>query len=184
MLKSYLKIIFSMLIWGTLAIFVRNIPYASSFIVLLRIIFGLLFLLGAVLLTRSKFHWDALKKNAVRLLISGVFMGFNWAALFESYRYVNVSVATLCYYCAPVFVVIGSRLFFGEKLRPVKIVGISGAVAVLDNEGTANGCSHRHDYRDGRGHGRRQSHARHSVRTRLRRSVFLRHAPQQDLRRA
>jgi RarD protein len=49
--------------------------------------------------------------------------------LFESYRFTTVATATLCYYLAPVFVVLLSPLVLKEKLSPVK--GICAAVAVL-----------------------------------------------------
>lgn len=38
------------------------------------------------------------------LLISGVLLGSNWVFLFEAYRRTTVSVATLCYYLAPILV--------------------------------------------------------------------------------
>lgn len=128
LIKSYIKVIAAMLIWGTIALFVRNIPYRSPEIVMCRIIFGLLFLLVVWTVSGKKVDKAALKKNAPRLLLSGIVMGFNWAALFEAYIYVDVSIATLGYYCAPVFVVIGSLIFFRQKPGMVKTLAMAGAV--------------------------------------------------------
>lgn len=128
MVKSYIKLLVSMLIWGSLAVFVKQISFTSEQIVLCRVILGLTFLLLVFLLKRKKLTKDALKKYGIRLLITGVVMGFNWVALFESYKYVDVSIATLCYYAAPVIVCICSAIFFREKLTVIKIISIAAAV--------------------------------------------------------
>ena len=55
-------------------------------------------------------------------------MGFNWILLFEAYNFTSVAAATLCYYMAPVFVIIASPLLFGEKLGTRKLFCVIGAV--------------------------------------------------------
>ena len=126
---AYIRVILSMLIWGTLALFVKNIAYSSAEIVLARIIFGLFFLIAAYLFTKKKSPKENIRRNIPRLLVSGACMGFNWMCLFESYRWVDVSIATLCYYMAPVFVVLGSLLFFRQKLNLMRALGIAAALA-------------------------------------------------------
>ena len=49
-------------------------------------------------------------------------MGFNWILLFESYNYTSVAVSTVCYYMAPVFVILAAPVFFKEKLTLKKII--------------------------------------------------------------
>jgi len=126
---AYAMVILSMLIWGTLALFVKNVGYSSAEIVLVRIVFGLAFLLAAYLLTKKKSGAAAIRRNLPRMLISGAFMGFNWICLFEAYRWVDVSIATLCYYMAPVFVMLGSLLFFRQKLNAARCIGMAAALA-------------------------------------------------------
>lgn len=126
---AYIMVILSMLIWGTLALFVKNIGYSSAEIVLARIIFGLIFLVAVYLFSKKKSPKESIRKCLPRLLVSGACMGFNWMCLFESYRWVDVSIATLCYYMAPVFVVLGSLLFFRQKLNLMRAVGIIAALA-------------------------------------------------------
>lgn len=126
---AYAKAIIAMLIWGSLALFVKNIDYPSAEIVLARILFAMAFLLILFALKRRRPDGAALKKHGLKLLISGAAMGMNWAALFESYRWVDVSIATLCYYTAPVFVMIGSILIFREKLSLPRAAGMIAAVA-------------------------------------------------------
>ena len=67
----------------------------SAAIPFARALIGALFLAAVQLIRRQPFAWADIRRNIVRLLISGVLMGFNWILLFESYRYTTVAVATL-----------------------------------------------------------------------------------------
>ena len=126
---AYFMVILSMLIWGTLALFVKNIGYSSAEIVLARIIFGLVFLAAVYMFTKNKSPKENIRRSLPRLLVSGACMGFNWVCLFEAYRWVDVSIATLCYYMAPVFVVLGSLVFFRQRLNLMRALGIIAALA-------------------------------------------------------
>ena len=126
---SYLMVILAMLIWGTLALFVKNVGYTSAEIVLGRIVFGLAFLLVIYAVSKKKSGKEVIKKFLPRLLLTGAAMGFNWVALFESYRWVDVSIATLCYYVSPVVVMLGSLVFYKERLSAARIAGTVAAVA-------------------------------------------------------
>ncbi len=56
-------------------------------------------------------------------------MGFNWILLFEAYQYTTVATATLCYYMAPILVIMVSPILFGERLNKKKILCV--VVALL-----------------------------------------------------
>lgn len=118
----------SMLIVGSIGIFVENIPLPRSAIAFSRAFIGTIVILPAFLIKARRFQLDAIKKNFLPLLLSGIALGFNWMFLFEAYNYTSVQVATLCYYMAPVFVIIVSPLFLKEKLTPVSIICTIGAV--------------------------------------------------------
>ena len=128
MAKSYIKLISAMLIWGSIALFVRGIPFSSAEIVSCRIILGAVFLISLWFILGRRLDRDALRRNAPRLIISGVIMGLNWVTLFEAYIYVDVTIATLGYYCAPIFVIIGSILIFKQKPRPRSLISVACAV--------------------------------------------------------
>ncbi len=128
-MKSYAKIIFSMLAWGTLPVFVSKIPFSSAEIVMWRIIFGSLFLTAVFMITKSKETDTSCKKPILRLIITGILMGANWVALFESYRCIDVSIATLVYYMAPVIVMVVSVFLFKEHAGFIKICGMAAALA-------------------------------------------------------
>ena len=106
----------AMAIFGTIAIFVRNIGVASAEIALYRALLALMLLGGYFLVTGQKIHFSAIGRELLLLLLSGVAMGFNWILLFEAYRYTTVSVATLSYYFAPVIVTVACPVLFKEKM--------------------------------------------------------------------
>lgn len=112
----------SMMIFGTVGIFVTYIPLPSSILAMARGIIGTLFLLLVTLLTRKKISLTAIRKNLLILCISGFAIGINWILLFEAYRYTTVATATLCYYLAPVFVILVSPIFLKEHFTLKKFV--------------------------------------------------------------
>ena len=123
------KLTASMLIFGTIGLFVRWIPLPSASIAFARALIGALFLAAVQLIRHQPFAWADIRRNIVRLLISGVLMGFNWILLFESYRYTTVAVATLCYYLAPVFVLMAAPLLLHEHWTRRKTLCIAAALA-------------------------------------------------------
>lgn len=122
------KLLTAMVIVGTLGIFVTYIPFSSSVIACARSVLGTMFILIVMGISRKKLDWDTVKENAVFLLLSGIALGFNWILLFEAYKYTTVAIATLCYYMAPVFVIILSPIVLKEKLTVKKYICTVGAV--------------------------------------------------------
>lgn len=123
------QIVLSMLIFGTIGLFRRWIPFPSSVVALARSVIGLVFLLAVRALRHDPVDRAAVKKNLWRLLIPGAFLGINWICLFEAYNYTSVAAATMCYYMAPVFIILLSPLVFGERITLRK--GVCAAVAVF-----------------------------------------------------
>lgn len=133
-MEAKIKMISSMTIFGTIGVFVHHIPMPSSMIALVRGIVGACFLLLAALLKKNKISLPNIKHNFWILCLSGAFLGVNWILLFESYRYTTVATATLCYYLAPVFVILVSPFFFKERITFAKgcrvVVALIGMVLV------------------------------------------------------
>ena len=133
-MNAKIKLFLSMFIFGTIGLFVRNIPLPSSLIALVRAAVGTLFLLMLLLLRHEKPDYAAIRRNLKTLLISGTAMAFNWILLFEAYRYTTVAVATLCYYFSAIFVIIASPFVLKERITPVKavcsVVALAGMVLV------------------------------------------------------
>lgn len=116
-----LMLITSMTIFGTLGLFVRNIPVSSGELALYRAVLAALLIAVFLLMTKQKILFANIKKEVPLLLASGVAMGINWILLFEAYKYTTVSVATLSYYFAPVIVTVVCPIFFREKLTAKQI---------------------------------------------------------------
>ena len=115
-------LITSMTIFGTLGLFVRNIPVSSGELALYRAVLAVLLIAGFLLVTGQKIPFSKIRKEVPLLLASGIAMGINWILLFEAYKYTTVSVATLSYYFAPVIVTAACPALFREKLTGKQIV--------------------------------------------------------------
>ncbi len=112
----------SMLIFGTIGIFVRSISLPSGVIAAFRGLIGALFLLFLTLISKKRISFKAVKANFAILLFSGTAIGINWILLFESYNHTTVAKATLCYYLAPIFFVIISPFVLNEKMTVKKLL--------------------------------------------------------------
>lgn len=126
--KYRLSLIMSMIIFGTIGIFRRYIPLPSATLAMLRGYIGMLFLVIFIIVKREKISWINIRKNLVLLILSGALIGFNWILLFEAYKYTTVSTATLCYYMAPIFVILAVPIFLKEKITINKLMCICIAI--------------------------------------------------------
>ena len=115
-------LIASMVIFGTLGPFVRNIAVSSGELALYRAVLAALLLATYLVITKQKIPFATIKKDVPLLLGSGVAMGINWILLFEAYKYTTVSIATLSYYFAPVIVTVVCPFLFREKLTGKQII--------------------------------------------------------------
>ena len=107
----------SMVIFGTIGLFVRNIPVSSGELALYRAVLATVTLGAYLLLMKQALPLGKIRKALPLLILSGIAMGFNWILLFEAYKYTTVSVATLSYYFAPVIVTAACPILFREKLH-------------------------------------------------------------------
>lgn len=120
--KPKFALITSMAIFATIGIFRKHIPLPSSTVAMARAVIGTLFLVAVILLRGKKISFESIKKNALPLCFSGVFLGFNWILLFEAYNHTTVATATLCYYMAPVILILISPIVFKERLTLPKLL--------------------------------------------------------------
>lgn len=117
-----LMLITSMVIFGTIAPFVRNIPVSSGEVALYRAILAAILILCFLIITKQRIPFSGIRKEIPLLLASGMAMGINWILLFEAYKYTTVSAATLSYYFAPVIVTAVCPILFKEKLTGKQIL--------------------------------------------------------------
>ena len=119
----------AMAIFGTIGLFVRWIDAPSSLIACARGLVGSGFLAAFLYATGRGLSFAAFRGKAPVLIASGAMIGLNWIFLFEAYRYTTVATATICYYLAPVFVVLASPALLGERLTAGKAACAAAAFA-------------------------------------------------------
>lgn len=145
-LNARTMLIVSMTIFGTIGLFVRNIPLPSGEIALYRAALAASLIGLFLLITKQKIPFSKIKKEIPLLILSGVAMGFNWILLFEAYKYTTVSVATLSYYFAPVIVTIACPILFKEKMGAKQwicfIMSTLGIVLITGIGDLSQGSSH------------------------------------------
>ena len=127
--SALLKLVISMLIFGSIGLFVRFIPLPSSIIAFVRAFIGVVFLMMVLIAKHSKLSVAAIRKNFIVLFLSGTAIGFNWILLFESYRYTSVAVSTLCYYMAPIIVTLLSPIVLKERISIKRLFCVVAAIA-------------------------------------------------------
>ena len=123
----------SMLVFGTIGLLRRFIDLPSGVIACFRGLLGCVLLLLLQRLRGKKPDTASIRRYLLPLLISGGMIGFNWMLLFEAYRYTSIAVATLCYYTAPVMLILASPLVFREQFtwRQLVCVALAACGMVL-----------------------------------------------------
>lgn len=134
--------ILTMLLFGSIGLFVKGIPLSAGQIALARGFIGSLCLLVAGFLIKQKPSWKAIRPNLIKLVLSGAAIGFNWIFLFEAYQYTTIATATICYYFAPVIVIMMTPFILKERTNILRILCILialGGMVVLVGEGLGGG---------------------------------------------
>ena len=126
--KAYASLCSAMLIFGTIAIFRRSIPFSSGLLAFSRGLLGGVFLLIFVAVKHHRME-KVEKKQLALLIVSGAIIGVDWILLFEAYNCTTVAVATMCFYMQPTIVILLSPVLFREKLSVKK--GLCALAAIL-----------------------------------------------------
>ncbi len=141
--RAKLLLSLSMIIFGTIGVFSRNIAVTSGELALYRAVLASVLIGGYFLISRQKIDFKAIKKELLLLLFSGMAMGVNWILLFEAYKHTTISAATLSYYFAPVIVTVVCPIFFREKLGKKQllcfIMSTLGLILIIGFEGMGGG---------------------------------------------
>ena len=143
--KARIQMLLAATVFGTIPLFVRNLPLTSGEIALYRAVIAVLLIGGCLLISRQRIPFVQIKKELPLLLLSGVAIGFNWILLFQAYKFTTVSVATLSYYFAPIIVTVVCPILFREKLSfrqilcfAMSTVGVILIVAAGESGGAEN----------------------------------------------
>ena len=138
--KAYASLCSAMLIFGTIAIFRRNIPFSSGLLAFSRGLLGGVFLLIFVAVKHHRME-KVEKKQLALLILSGAIIGVDWILLFEAYNCTTVAVATMCFYMQPTIVILLSPVLFRERLSVKKgLCALAGILGMVFVSGVAEGC--------------------------------------------
>jgi drug/metabolite transporter (DMT)-like permease len=129
--RAYFKYIAALLLFGSNGIVASHISLNSYEIVFSRTLIGSVFLVLIFIFSNQKVQIGKNKAHIIYLVISGVAMGASWMSLYEAYQQIGVSLATLAYYCGPVFVMVLSPILFKEKMTWVKLLGFLAVLTGL-----------------------------------------------------
>ncbi len=119
--NAKLMMIIAMSLFGTLGVFTYFIDLPASIIVVGRGLIGASFLLLMIRLSKSKLSKDDIYGNMFTLILSGTCLGLNWLFLFEAYKSIEISVATVLNYMTPALVILISPIAFRTRLTLTKL---------------------------------------------------------------
>lgn len=122
------KYITSVVLYGTIGMFLRYVSLPSELVAMCRGILGSIFILAFLAFRHTKPDGKAIKKNLKWLIISGICLGLNWIFLFAAYMETTVAIASLCNYMAPLIVIVVAPLVLHEKLEVRKLPCVLAAL--------------------------------------------------------
>lgn len=121
-MNAKFKLILAMLIWGSMGLIVKYIPLPSAQTAFIRGLIGAFFLLLIGIRQKINIQKIICGKNKLLLIACGIALSANWIFLFEAYKHTGIAVATLCYYSAPIFIIILSAVFLKEKIKYIHLI--------------------------------------------------------------
>lgn len=126
---GYLMVLIAGILWGSIGFFVtilKSLGAESSTIAFLRIGVGAFLLIPLMYAMGGKNIFKIDKKGIFICLILGIFCQaiFNFSYN-ESIKNVGVATASVMLYTSPIFVCIMSKIFFKEKIGPVKLIALA-----------------------------------------------------------
>lgn len=119
--RGVIELFSAMLMMGTVGLFVIESGQTSYNVVFYRCLLGVIFLVAYCLYSR-KLKWTNLTfKNFIIIVLSGVFLVFNWVMLFASFKTASISTSTTIYHIQPFFFVLIWAAIFRERISLNKI---------------------------------------------------------------
>lgn len=137
---------FSALGFSTMAIFVKRLgAVVPEFeLVFFRSILNLLFVLGLMWIRREKLDFPKDRRLHLLLTFRGL-VGFGGVScLFYSIHHLPLPIAMMLGWCSPLFVILFSRIFLGERIAQTALISVGmallGLFFLLDPLGLAGGA--------------------------------------------
>jgi len=132
---GYLQIIVAMIIWGSVGIVARFIPYSSKIIVFYRVLFAFISLTVYIFAT-GNFKMN-LEGKKLFTLGAGFFLALNWLFFFRAVKTTTIANATISYYTSPIILNILAVIVLKEKLLKKMIISLiiafTGLLFIISN---------------------------------------------------
>ena len=129
--RAFFNIILAGLLWGTSGVFVHFLTplgYSSVQMTAMRATVSAVVICIYVLISdKSLFKVNV--KELLMFFVSGAFIFFTSTFYYASMQMSSVSTAVMLMYTAPIFVLIYSVSFLGERLNIIKILSVGGMIA-------------------------------------------------------
>lgn len=127
--KGYFMVLIAGCLWGTNGFFVsilNDLGVQSGAVAFLRLAVASILLAPMMLVTGGKKLFKIDKYGLLACLALGIFSQalFNYSYN-EAIDHIGVAMACILAYTAPIFVCIMSRLFFKERIGPIKIMALA-----------------------------------------------------------
>ena len=124
-----LKLIFVMVLWGSLGVFTNAISLSALQLAFLRALIALPVLFIAM--RRGKPAAPVRATHYIPYVLSGILLGFGWLTLFYGFKHTSVSSAVILYNMCPVYVMIAAPLLLKERIHKIQIFVIIASFAGL-----------------------------------------------------
>lgn len=118
-----LKLVFVMILWGSVGLLAKSIPLSSSLLAFCRAALSVIVLLSYASFKREQIL-KVKKKEYVPLFISGIFIGLAWFCLFEAFKSTSIATATLTYNMCPVYILLLSQIVLKERMRFSNVLNV------------------------------------------------------------
>jgi len=136
-----LKLIFVMMLWGSIGLFTRYISLSSIQLAFCRSVIALPILITFVPNKKDLLKLD--KKSVLLYAISGALIALAWVALFYGYKHTTIASAVIIYNMCPVYVMILAPLVLKEKrsITQTIVIGVAfvGLIFIVGNSGDTSG---------------------------------------------
>lgn len=119
--NARIMMIIAMSIFGTIGFITYHIDLPSSIIVVFRGTIGASFMLVLIYAMGSRLSKDDIFSNLFTLVCSGICLGLNWLFLFEAYKTIAISEATVLNYLTPALTILATPIFLKQKVPFFKL---------------------------------------------------------------
>lgn len=123
MVNPYLAVMVGVLAVSFSSLFVKLSTAPSIIIATYRLVFTFLILAPYSVAVKSKDILNLSRRQVVLAALSGIFLALHFVTWFTSLKYTSVASSVVIVTTQPIFVVLGSYLFFGEKISAKSMIG-------------------------------------------------------------